>query len=457
MKMTTKKILLFVPDGTGIKNYLYSDVFKNTTSSISLFHNFDNDTLSHIKKQLPFDSAIEIPAYKETVREKFLRELIHYSRLKYNAKKVENNTILDFGKKSHKSLKLNLFYATINFATQFYKSYKRILKLEGKYQEAIRQNVFYSKVSEILKQQKPDVVFCTHQRALKAPTIFAAANDLGIKTNTVIYSWDNLPKARLALRADTYLVWSQHMKDELHLFYPEIPLESIKVTGTPQFEFYNTSENIIPKQHFFEKYGISEEKKLICFSGDDIKTSPYDPQYLNDIATAIKKAGEENNYQLIFRRCPVDVSGRYDWVLEKFPELIVDMPPLWNFNSELWTAVYPTYEDVKVLVSLAYYTDIVINVGSTMAFDFGMFQKPCIFINYDQPESKNWSVKTIYNYQHFRSMPSKNAVYWLNNASEIMEVLQKATQSPETKIKEWFNIVVNHSESASEKIAKELN
>ena len=451
-----KKIALLVPDGVGIKNYLYADVFKNTKASLSLFHNFDTDTLSHINKNIAIDKHIEIPNYKESIREKFLRELIHLARIKFNAKKTKNPTILKFWKKKRKSFALSVFYFGITFASYFYKSYSEILNLEEKYQIAIRKNSFYQQVSELLKKEKPDILFCTHQRALKAPSIFAAAKDLGINTNTVIYSWDNIPKARLALKADYYLVWSAYMKEELELFYPEISSDKIKITGTPQFEFYQHPENIIEKEVFFKTYGINNNKKLICFSGDDVLTSPYDPNYLNDIASAIMDAGMDKKYQIILRRCPVDISGRFDWVVKKYSNLIIEIPPLWNFNSEIWSAVYPTYDDVKLLVSLAYYSDLVINVGSTMAFDFGMFNKPCVFINYDHQPDNNWSVNTIYKYQHFRSMPSKNAVYWLNDQSEVIAILNKALNKPQTKIKEWFNVIVDHPIDSSKKIKNKI-
>lgn len=451
-----KSVLLLVPDGIGIKNYLYSDVFKNSVMEVSLFHNFDDDTLSHISEQLDIKASVVIPKYKENIKEKYLRELIHLSRLKYNAQKVKNPTILKFWKRGHKSLKLKLFYGLITMIANFKTSYKSIEKLEQRYNDSLRKNLFYNQVTKLLKQQRPSQLFCTHQRALVAPTIFAAANDLGIPTTTVIYSWDNIPKARLALKANNYLVWSEYMKKELILLYPEIPSEKIIVTGTPQFEFYKNPDNIINKEAFFTHYGLDVSKKLICFSGDDIRTSPYDPEYLNDVATEITKAGLDASYQIIFRRCPVDVSGRYDWVVEKFPKLIIEIPPLWNYNSKKWTAVYPTIEDVKLLVSLAYYANVVINVGSTMAFDFGMFNKPCVYINYDHIKDQYWSVDTIYKYQHFRSMPSQKAVYWFNNKTEIPEVITTAVAAPNTEIGTWYSVVNEHTVEASKNIFNTL-
>jgi hypothetical protein len=451
-----KKVIVLVPDGVGIKNYVYTSVFKNRDADLTLMHNFDAETLEQIRPHCDFQDTIDIPDYSEGVKEKFLRELIHLSRLKFNAKQFENPTILFNWKKNHKSFKLKIFYAAVSVASRFISRYKTILKLEKAYDNSLIKNPFYNEVIGILKDHDPDVIFCTHQRALKAAAIFKAANQLSIETTTVIYSWDNLPKARLALKADKYLVWSDYMKQEMHSMYPEIPSEKIKITGTPQFEFFTDSNYWMQKEDFFNTYNLNPSHTHICFSGDDITTSPYDPFYLNDLAESLTKNSMDEEYRIIFRRCPVDISGRYDWVIEKYPDLIVEIEPLWNFNSDRWTAVYPTYEDVTLLVSLARYSDVVVNVGSTMAFDFGMFGKPCIYINYDHVKDKSWSVSSIYKFQHFRSMPSRDAVYWLNSKNEIAATIQKALEGPETDISAWFKIVAEATQSACDNIYKEL-
>lgn len=449
-----KDILLFVPDGVGIRNYIYSDVFKDRDARLHLYHNFDADTLERLKAEVSLDSDFEIPVYKESLLEKYYRELIHYSRLKIYAKERKNPTILHLWHKPRKGLKQKLFYRFVTFMGWFYNSYKRILKLELKYQNAIRKNPMYSEVYKQLQGLSLNRVFCTHQRALKAPVIFAVAEDLGIPSTTVIYSWDNIPKARLALKAQQYLVWSDHMKSELQQFYQEIKEEQIRISGTPQFEAYANKANIIPKEEFYNTYKLDPYKKIICFSGDDEFTSPNDPQYLEDLAAQLTDSGLAKDYQILFRRCPVDVSGRYDYVVEKYNELIAEVPPLWNFNASVWSAVYPTKSDVKLLVSTAYYCEAVVNLGSTMAFDFGMFNKPCIYINYDQPAARGWSVDTIYRFEHFNSMPDSSAVFWWDRPDALPGLLSMA-KTGSTTIKDWMNIVIGDVE-ASETIYHNL-
>jgi hypothetical protein len=242
------------------------------------------------------------------------------------------------------------------------------------------------------------------------------------------------------------------------LYYPEISSDRIHITGTPQFEFYENHQNIIDKEVFFKKYNLDPTKKIICFSGDDIKTSPDDPSYLRDIVDELTKANLLKDYQILLRRCPVDFSGRFDLVVEKYKEVIKVASPLWYYNtSGEWIAVYPLIEDVKLLVSTAFYSDVVVNVGSTMAFDFAMFNKPCVFINYDQ-KNKNeidWSVQTIYNFQHFSSMPNEKAVIWLNNKTEIVEKLI-LTKHNATFMQQWKEIVLGDYKDASKKIKKNL-
>ncbi|MCW1147831.1 hypothetical protein OJ995_06335 [Flavobacterium sp. TH16-21] len=449
--------MLLFPDGVGIRNYLYSNVFKGAEDELVLFHAFDDKTEQGVKEITNIQNSLTIPKYSESLKEKFLRELICLSRLKYNAKLVNNPSILTNWKTNHKGFFKSLFYKCIEMVSMGFTNYKSILKLEKRYQKAIRNTFFYSDIRKILIEVAPEKIFCSHQRGVQCATVFAAAKDLGIETITVIYSWDNLPKARMALQADKYLVWSDYMKEELKLYYPEIVSDQIFVTGTPQFECYQNPENIIPKDDFYKRYSLDTNKKIICYSGDDVLTCPDDPQYLDDLADELIKNNLDNKYQILLRRCPVDISGRFDKIISKYPNLIKQAPPLWNFEpNSSWTTIYPLPEDVKLLVSTVYYSDLVINLGSTMAFDFGMFDKPCIYIDYDQNTKVNpdWSVKIIYKFQHFKSMPNKNVVIWWQQKEEINQLLTDLKWNQSTNI--WIEKVLGDYDTSSNAVTNSI-
>jgi hypothetical protein len=461
-----KKICIVLPDGVGIKNYIYSSFFqklKNKEYHIILLHSISENAIKEIKKLLGESFVlVTLPEYKETIKQKFLRELICLLRLKNNIKLTNNDSLYEYWKPNKKG-KNYFFYKLIEFISlTFNFNYKKILFLEKIYDNKINKST--EKITLLLKRINPDIIFNTHQRSLIVVPIVAAAKQLGIKNVGAIYSWDNIPKARLSVRTDEYVVWSKHMKNEMKIFYPEIKQDNIIITGTPQFEFYYDKELLISKELFFKKTGLDMNRKVICFSGDDIRTSPFDSEYLEDIANSLMLITENTRPQILLRRCPVDVSGRFQKIIKKYSTIIKEAAPIWNFDKkgDNWQLIYPNYKDIALLVNTVYHSDVVINVGSTMAHDFAIFNKPAIYLNYNPVKSNKWNIESIYKFQHFRSMKNLNPVFWLNKKKEFVDVIKRAMDSDLSthEIKDaqkWLNIISEYRESASQNIVNYLN
>ena len=455
------KILFIVPDGVGIRNYLYSDLISElNTSEITILSTLPKEAFYQINADFDYQ---KLTFEKEGFVTRLFRETATYARLCFNARTVNNPSILKNWNYQPKGLKLK----TLNkFAQIFGKiassNYQNIVKLE-KVAERNWSNKVIEQYKQQLKQFNPKSIFITHQRVASLMPICLAAKELNIPVVSSIYSWDNVPKGRLAIRADKYVVWSDYMKEEMKQFYPEIPSEDVLVSGTPQFEFYTQEDKIINRNEFANQYGLDTNRSWICFSGDDVKTSPYDPQYLQDVAQAVSQIDEHIRPQIIFRRCPVDFSTRYDAVLNEFKDCIVSIDPIWNVPNaiENWGVYFPKKEDITLQVNLAFHCAAVVNLGSTMAHDFAMFDKPCFYYNYDPVSDKNWSVKTIYNYQHFRSMKGLEAVGWLHSKDAIQTELEKVIKQEQVEGKDrklWLQRIVLHPvNQASKNIAQLLN
>lgn len=458
------KVCIVIPDGVGIRNYLYSNIITELirrNNELIILHSLTDGAIKEVEELHSLSLNKEkLPVYHETKKQRFLRELISYSRLRYNAKKVANKTILTNWNPSRKGINKFVYFAIEVISKLFVNNYSKILKLEVQYQKTLSESI--SKHQQLLNKIKPDVIFSTHQRSIQAIPIIKAARELNIKTIGAIFSWDNLPKARLSVRTDSYIVWSDHMKNEMKVFYPEIDQENVEITGTPQFEFYNRKEFLLSKEEFCKQYDLDIHKKIVCFSGDDELTSPNDHYYLEDIASEVSKMDGEYESQILFRRCPVDLSDRYDVVLNKYSKLIKQVNPIWNNDSdkENWSIIYPSFEDVKLLLNTVYHSDIVINIGSTMAHDFTMYSKPSVYINYDinNNSNSNWSTKTIYAFQHFRTMGELKAVYWLNSFDDIQKVIKNAYEHSmsENDNEKWLDIIANYRDKSSINIVNYL-
>src|SRR5690606_4260480 len=114
-----------------------------------------------------------------------------------------------------------------------------------------------------------------------------------------------------------------------------------------------------------------------------------------------------------------------------------------------WNEIIPTKDDLSLQVNTILHSEAVVNLGSSMVFDFAIFDKPCLFLNYnvETKQNENWSTEKIYNFVHFRSMPTGNEVMWIKSKEELQPKLESALQNA-TEIVEkanlWFQ-KINHT------------
>jgi hypothetical protein len=452
------KIALLIPDGVGIRNYLYSDIVPNLMGAgheVIVWHHLDKEVIATAEAlhNLQIPTQVFEP-YADGFRVRLLREATTFARLHINAKLKDNPTILTNWSNKRNTIGRKLLYPLAERLGSTMKTFNKVEKWEAYLFDLVKKSKHYRRFLEELQSMRPDVLFCTHQRVPYALAPMLAAQTLGIKTAVAIFSWDNLPKARLVMRADHYFVWSDYMKQELQEYYPNILPQQIAVTGTPQFDFYKKQELIISREDFASRYGLDVNKKWVLFSGDDVKTSPYDSHYFKDVAEELSK---DSNIQLLFRQVPSENEDRYLHVLKEYSNTF-HVKPEW-VQGATWSSFFPKFDDVILLVNLAKHCELVINIGSTMALDFAHFKKPALFINYDLPDFKNWSIKTIYNYQHFRSMKGLHAVGWINSNDSIYDTTQMAILKPLEIAKDsliWLSRIQKETPSASKEIVREL-
>lgn len=443
--MDIKKIFVFLPDGVGLRNFAYSGFAEKCALKgydVVYWNNtpFPLDTLGFSEIRMR-----DVKMHPMTYMYKAARKEIE---LTLNKRKTGDKVYDTYRfamrynglKQSIKNIGIQILIAT-------HSSEKGLKRIKNKIDRVERQTDTYRRSYDTLQKEKPDLLFLTNQRQSVAISTVLAAKDLAIPTATFIFSWDNLPKATMVVETDYYIVWSDLMKEQLLFYYSEIKPEQVFITGTPQFEPHFNPEIIIPRETFFARHGMDIDKKYICFSGDDFTSSPDDPAYLEDTARAIRSLNEKgHNLGIAFRRCPPDVSGRYKDVVAKYDDVITELEPQWKTMGETWAGILPMPEDLSMLANTIAHTELVVNLGSSMVFDYVSFGKPCAYFNYNQPEriDPNWDLHTCYKYVHFRSMPSKDAVVWLNDKSSLasnIESMLSANEETVTAAQQWFEIV----------------
>ncbi|OEK08855.1 UDP-glycosyltransferase [Flavivirga aquatica] len=456
--MKKKKVFVFFPDGVGLRNFAFTN-FKDIGEQMGFDIHYWNNTVFSLKDNLGFNEVkIEdhtahklLPIYSRARK----RAELNVSRDKFNDK-VYPTYKFPFNYKNLKNTFKSLYTKTL---IGLHSSEKGIVRLRNKINELERSTSKYKYCKQQLQDHKPDLVFCTTQRSTQSISALLAAKDLGIPTVAFVYSWDNVPKAMQVVETDYYFVWSDLMKQQVLQYYPFVKKEQVFVTGTPQFEPHYDTSLLQTKEVFFKENNLDINKKYICYSGDDETTSPLDQYYLEDLANAVRSLNNKGeSLGIIYRKCPVDFTDRYNAVIEANKDIIKVIDPIWKQVGDQWNQVLPAKEDFKMLYNVCKHSEFVTNVCSSTVFDFVAHNKPCIYYNYEQPQLKK-GIRDIgqnYEYVHFRSMPSQEAAIFCTNKNDLETLVEAILKGKTSNVSEglkWFEIVAGKTpQKASENI-----
>ncbi|WP_428231298.1 UDP-glycosyltransferase [Flavobacterium sp.] len=453
-----KKIFIFLPDGVGLRNFAFTG-FKEIGEEKEYQIVYWNNTVFSLKDQLGYDE-LKIENHKTHPLTPIYSRIRKHTELNVSQKKFNDKVYetykFPFNYTGLKNILTTLF---IKLLIGFNSSEKGILRIRKRINALERSTTKYQYCKKQLEENKPDLIFCTTQRATQSISALLAAKDLNIPVVAFVYSWDNVPKAMQVVEADYYFVWSDLMKEEILKYYPFVTASQVFVTGTPQFEPHYDSSLFKSREVFFNENNLDSSKRYICFSGDDETTSPLDQYYLEDLAITVRNLNAKGeNVGIIYRKCPVDTTTRYETILNSYQDVIAVIEPLWKPGGKNWNEILPTKEDLALLHNVCAHSELVTNVCSSTVFDFVAHDKPCIYFNYEQPQLKK-GIRDIgqnYKYVHFRSMPSPEAAVFctskINLENQVKQILDKKLSNvPDGK--KWYAIVAGKNPTmASEKI-----
>lgn len=437
----TSEILgLVIVDGVGFKNFVLSDFLLQASrryDKIVIFSGLPTSAYRIIQNKKI--KIVALPVFVESGKTWFwrkMKEVAHMQQHKNNFFGIAAN--LEKNKPKEKSRRAKLI-SLIFKITALFNSEKWIVKYNKKQLKAAGKNPVFGKYYKLLSEFKGNTLFFTHQRPPYLAVLDLAAKNLGIKTCSFIFSWDNLPsKGRMAAPFDSFLVWSDLMKEELHYFYPDTKNKQVKVVGTPQFEPYVMEEYKSSKEDFERKFTVKTHLKTICYSCGDVSTSKSDGLYIETIAQGIldKKIPEVN---LIIRTSPAEDGSRFQEIKDCFPFIIWNFPH-WEMtrknHPEPWSQRVPFKEDIKDLRSLLEYCDLNINMCSTMSLDFMIFDKPVINPVFGNEDNDLYNDQKYLKYAHYERVVQSGAVAIVKNKKELIESISFSLENPEARLKE---------------------
>ncbi|HJS01097.1 MAG TPA: hypothetical protein VJ780_09200 [Flavobacterium sp.] len=430
-----KKLGIVITDGVGFRNFILSNFLTEAEQLFDEVVILSCLPVSVYDGFLQKTRVIELAVFEEKFPTWFFRKAKEVAHLQLYKK--GNFGITDNLNANKSKSKTPRGYATrlIFKWTSLFHSENNIQLYNKLQQKSFKNDPNVKGYNDIFEKEKLDILFFTHQRPPFVAPLVYQAEQFKVKTASFIFSWDNLAsKGRMAANFDFYLVWSDLMKEELLHFYKKIQSQNVTVVGTPQFEPYVLDRYKTDKKQFYDRFNLDVSKKTICFSCGDISTSKNDELYITTIAKAI----EENKIpevNFLVRTSPAEDPVRFQTFVSKFPFIKWNYPK-WNLarqgHQEEWSQRIPSKEDIIDLRSILEFSDLNVNMLSTMSLDFMQFDKPVINPVFGNAKNGLYNDQRFLEYPHIRNVVKSNATKIVKNADELINAINLYIQQSET-------------------------
>ena len=300
----------------------------------------------------------------------------------------------------------------------------------------------YDEMIDLVKKLNVDLVFTPTPFQTQEDILLRACKDLGKKMIATILSFDNLTKRGwIPVGYDYYMVWNKYNCQEAISIYPKYANENnTKVVGAAQFDFYFDNKNLLPIHDWKKIAGLpDDDRKIILYAGGPKRLFPNEPQYLKDLLNALDAGEIKGNPIVLFRCHPIDDIQRWkDWVGEH-PSLFYDIS--WTGKEKL-QSTNVTFDNIYNLCSTLAYSQVHINLCSTMTVDGCAYKKPQIGPAYDDVNpSKAHLLRGMYSQEHFKPIIRSKGLKLANSKKELVAYVNEALEHPEIFTKQCNTIL----------------
>jgi len=411
MSIRKKRILLLLPEGTTIRNFLTTNIIQH------ILDNSNAEVVCAVNNPSRYSSLFVDPrvTYVDFYRRRSLSfQTLLLSIIRSRFLSINENKSLEIFRRSLP------YYKTENLLRQPFPKSKIILKFFEKIQK-----IFFFHLKQVERQINeinPDLIFSTHLIKRDEYDYLMIAKSNNIPTLGMVKSFDNVTgKGHFAFKPESVIVWNKIMEKELVDLYG-YKKENIVITGVPQFDLYKEDPQISRKE-FFENINLDPNKKTILYATnseflgvDDFFNVEFIQSNLNDM-----------NAQLIVRVHFGDNLNRYSKT--DFKNVYFQVPGIEEGLSSNERVAHKNF--ISELRDTLFFSDVTINTASTMTLDAIACGKPVINIFFDWEKREYLkSVKRFYDLIHYEPIVRFNKKNMANSKEDLIHLIRHSLNSP---------------------------
>lgn len=300
---------------------------------------------------------------------------------------------------------------------------------KNKAYDLLRDVVYLTPLQKQVRSVKALLVASTD--LAKDQQLIYTCRRIGTPVVALVHSFDNLTsKGLLSTKPDRLLVWNDIMRKEA-VEYHSMDLDKIDIVGVPQYEQYRKLAAQTSKERFRKRLKIPNDASVITYTASAMFMFPDEERFVQELVEAISR-GECGNSHLVLRTHPPDV--RKEAYLQRYSEshlpIRIDIPDAGY--TALHTGKIGTNESILNFVELMQYSDVVVNLSSTIALDAVLFNTPVICLNFNYLSEESWfCAPNHHRCEHYWPIVESNAVDFPNNLGELICSINSYLDNPE--------------------------
>lgn len=399
--MKSKTILIPINQGFTARYFLQTDIFKKLQVSgnhivimvpnpkdsfYSPFKHYENVSLVHYRIDKSEEYLNKRPIERLLKLIRYFVQNGHYNIQTTNAL---YQIFLEDNKESFSKgvgiLKKWVIHCSVHLCRRFKILRKLILWIE---------HAFFTPPlhSDIFEKYQPDLLLTASLGTFDYDQfLMRQARRYKVKIVAVVLSWDNTTTRGMpGAVPDHVIAWTNNMKKEL-IELNDISAEKIFVGGVASYDYYYRTDTFMEKDILFERLGLDKNKKLLFFVTKSPNGYPYNMDISRIILDAIREKKFNVPVQLLVRLHPIyyrRINGTLQFrsfinqfhdLKKKYPELILNQP---DIRSQYLNYSMPQ-EEIRLLCSILKYSDVVINLFSTVNIEASILDKPIINICFE--------------------------------------------------------------------------
>jgi hypothetical protein len=289
----------------------------------------------------------------------------------------------------------------------------------------------HSTVAQLYDRYHPDLVVFTRLFGTNLHVI-KEAKKRRISVLCLVESWDNLLcKGPLSVVPDTIAVWNQGMVDEASQLH-DFPRDRVAVVGVPQFDLYTDKNALLTRQEFFGLQGLNLHQRLVTYAASTEGFIPNEPDIFETVYQTLQQKRFSDSVQVMLRLHPITSAPLREEYYSRFsnrPNLTIQRPGRTSTLHDGWD---PSWADMVNLASTIFYSDVVVNIASTMAIDAAVLDKPVIAVAFGRGKPADRSVyfDDIFGNSHYRKLVETKGLRLVYSAEELADAIDAYLANP---------------------------